>query len=429
MTTLETLETKSRLRVYETLEISIRNKTYSDWIDISDYLLDSTSTEIESVIDFDSYGYGEVKTSTATFILNNKDGYFNDNQDMYSVFSNSESRHYTKVRYKAGYIDNGIIDELVFYGLLNEKTSETDVVNGRYQFVALSLSQILSEQSIPSGILNASMTVSQAVNAIVNRTDITQYITYDAGNVNPDYDLTFDDATVFNNRKISEVLTDICQKCNSIWYVDMNGDFILESRTPNTNTPFLFTGGSKGTIKCNILSIMSYDAGFKKIINQVKYGNTVVDGNYLSTFGTNTFNLDGDDITTEATKLEIANRIITEHEVPKRRVSLKTAYMPNVISIKDRCIIDYKPSLKKTSKPILTFNVGESFNDSLYFGVYENRLILLPDRYYTYYGYKHNIKEGFTQHYLVEGEIIGSKVGGLVFNLGKFNNGEYFNIN
>lgn len=406
MTTQTHIEQHSRLKYYETLEISILfSYTYSAWIDISDYLLSSNATEIENRLDFDSFGYGEFKTSSATFTMNNKDGKFNDVTDTYSIFSNANTRHYSKIRFKAGYIENGTkIDEIVFYGLLNEKTSTTDFINGEFKFTALSLNQILAENTNTANTITANMTVKQVVEELIDRPSVTKFITYNAANVNPYYNIVFDDATQFNGKKISDILDDICKKSSSIWYIDINGNFILDDRTPNSNPYFEFIGGSRGRIDTNILSVTSYDSGFSKIINQVKFDSDVYTGTNTDIYGTNEYELTGTDIITTAKKDIIGANILADNQTPKRRVVLKTVYMPNVISLKDKCTIDYKDALKYTSKPTLTFNIGEEFNNGYYFPAYSNGSVIKPDRYFVYYGYKHNIKEGWTEHYLIEGD-------------------------
>lgn len=151
-TTQEVIANNSRLKVYETLEIKRRYSSgfEADWLDISSYILFANATNVSQLLDFESFGYGQFKTGTASFTLDNSQGTFNNELDLYSLFSATISRHYTKVRYKAGYRnEDGVkIDEVVFQGLINGKTIDNNFETGEITFNVLAYEQILSESTV-----------------------------------------------------------------------------------------------------------------------------------------------------------------------------------------------------------------------------------------------------------------------------------------
>ena len=411
-TTTELLAKRSYLKFYESLEIKRRfgNSYEAEWLDVTKYLMDA-STEIETRLDFESYGYGEVKSGTAKFLLNNKNGKFNPAGTLYSLFESATSRHFTRLRYKAGYYDESgdKIDETVFEGLLNEKSIDDNFNEGYLSITAQNYSQILSQQSSINGSLLASMTAKNVIIQIMANAEVNKFVTCPIENVNPDKNITFNDAVKFENKKVSEILTDICQKTNSIWYVNQAHELVITGRMPNANTPHRFIGGSQQRRNTNILTITSYDSGFTKIINDVVYksgDNTFSirpDIESTITNGVQTLNLEGDDLTDELVITNIANAIISEWKRPRIRVVLSTPYSPNIYNLFDLCTIDFKPSTKDfLSKPTLIFNQGMNFNDGNYFGVYKDQFIVKPSKYFVYYGFSHNPAEGTTQHYLIE---------------------------
>jgi hypothetical protein len=436
-TTEQIITRQSRLKAYETLEMKRRyNSGYeTDWQDLSTYLLSGSDLKVTAKLDFDSFGYGEFKTSNLNFMLNNTLGYFNDENDFYSFFSNTVSRHYTKVRYKAGYYDGADkVDEIVFTGLVNEKEIQNNFIKGTIEFTVLSLNQILHETFVSSGSLSSTNYFSQMVSAMMNTTMVSDYISYSAGNINPDTNLYFDAPTYYEDKPIAEVLNEICKRANSVWYIE-NDALIVRNRVLNTNMPFNFIGGSAQKYSTNILEIESYDEGFSKLINTVIYKTDqtyqeTASSELLAKYGQNSTVFESTDITDSATISSLSTAIIDEWKYPKKRIVLTTVYMPNVIDFLDRCTISYKPKLKSFfNKTTMIWNGGGKFNNNEVWGVYSNRIILNPDRYWAYYGYEHDIAKGITRHYLVESDFIGAGISTFVWNLGQWNNGEKWNAN
>jgi hypothetical protein len=411
-TTEEVIENNAKLRYYETLEIKRRypDGYEASWYDVSSYLLSKNASKVSLKLDFNSFAYGQFKAGTAKFQLDNSSGLFNNENDIYSLFATAISRHYTKIRYSAGYYDEdgAKINEVVFEGLLNGKTIKNDFKSGKMTFNTIDYAQILAERTISEGTITSSV-ASNVIGDIFNAdSTITDYITFNAGNINPGNDITFDDATKFEKKKITIVLNDIAKKTNSVWYVNSSLAIIFKSRAINANTPFEFIGGARQARNVNILDVEFFDDGFTKIINQVKYtsGSSVTlvssQSKNLEQYGTNQLQLSGEDLTTSATILSVCNDIIDELEIPKRRVIVTTVYMPNVIDLLDKCTIDYKPKTYNFGRQQLIFNASTYFNDGYYFGRYINRNIIVPADVFKYVGYEHNIAKGVTKHYLIE---------------------------
>ena len=437
-TTQQLVAKKSRFKLYETLEMKRRyNFGYeSSYTDLSSYLLASSTIKISSKLDFDSFGYGEMKTGNISFTLDNTQGYFNNEESLYSFFSNTVSRHYTKVRYKAGYYDeaNDKIDEIVFMGFINEKEVKNNFTKGTIEMTALSANQILHETFVQSGSISTYNYFTDIINGVINTADISPYITYSSSNINPFTNLYFDDASFYENKSIADALNEMCQKANSIWYIDIDGNFIVRDRELNSNTPFNFIGGAGQKYSTNIIEIELYDEGYTKLINSVIYKTTSIYQNsasdeLLAKHGTNALTFDSTDITNSTTIASLSENIIEEWKLPRKRIILTTVYMPNVLDYFDKCTISYKPNLKRfNNKNVMIWNGGGQFNADDYWGVYANQIILNPDRYWSYYGYEHDIAKGITRHYLVEKEFIGVGLNAFVWNLGYWNNEERWNV-
>lgn len=412
-TTLELLQRNARLNPFEILEIKRRFSfgIEADWFDVSNFLVFTTAAKVSQRLDFESFGYGQFKTGSASFTLDNSQGAFNNELDLYSLFSGTLARHYTRVRFRAGYKDEDgdNLNEVVFQGLINGKTIKPNFDAGQITIEVLAFEQILSERTISVGTITNTLASSVIADIFNADSTITDFINFSTGNINPGTDITFDDATKFENKKVAVVLNDIAKKTNSTWLVDSSQNIIFRDKDVNAGSPFEFVGGNQQKRETNISKIESVDDGFTKIINQVKYdsGGTVTitsaSGLNLERFGTNELPLSGEDLTTGATITAVSNDIINDNSEPKKRVILSTVYMPNVIDFLDPCSIDYKPAIILQGQKGLIFNDQKStFNEDFFFGIFENRNIFLPAIAYKYFGFDHNTKEGKTRHYLIE---------------------------
>lgn len=412
-TTKEVIQNNARLKVFETLEIKRRfvGGYEADWFDISSYLLFTNATSVQQKLDFESFGFGQFKTGTAKFTLDNTQGAFNNVDDLRSLFLSAISRHYTKVRYHAGYKDEDgtNIDEIVFEGLINAKTINQVFETGSIKFGVLAYEQILSERTIAVGSISSTLASDVIEEILTDDTTITDFINVNGSNINPDNDLTFDDASKFEGKKVASVLNDIAKKTNSAWHVDSSQNIIFRNRDANAVTAFAFIGGNRQRRDVNIVQVKSFSDGYTRLINQVKYtsGSTETitsdsDAN-LAKFGTNTLELEGEDITTGATITTLSNAIITDESDPKIHIVLTTVYMPNVISFFDPCTIDYRPKTTTRGLRPLIWNDGQSrWNAGYFWGIFVNRNIIKPNITFLYYGFKHNVKNGITEHFLKE---------------------------
>ena len=411
-TTAELIAKQRRLKFYERLYIKRRFKSgyESEWLEITKYLLDS-SISIERILDFDSFGYGQVKSGSATFELNNIDGDFNGVGELYSLFEFCISRQYTKVLYKAGYLDeDGVqIDETLFQGILNEKTARSNFESGIFVMTALDYSSVFTEQTIVDGSLSSTITASSLIEKIMNNSNLSSIVGYDTSKTSFGNATIFDDAREFESQEVAIVLTSICQKTNSIWYVDSNIDLVISPRTPNANVPHQFIGGALKRNTTNIINIETFDAGFTKIINEVVYDTNTVkfqirpDIDNTIRNGVQTLNLQGADITTESKINAIGESIISEWKRPRKRVILTTVFSPNIYTFFDLCTIDFSQEVKSyPDKEILVVNQNDLINDDFFIGKKKNKIEIMPNEQYLYFGYSHNVKNGTTKHFLIQ---------------------------
>jgi len=448
LVTQQLLQNNPDLKFYENIEIKrkVTATTWENsWLDVTKYLLATSATKITKRLDYEASEFGNFINSNAVFQINNISGDWNDSNDNYSLFAGYYSRNYTRIRYKAGYYgkNNVKINELVFEGLINERTMKINYNDGQLQFTALSYSQILKENIIGSGDLSGATTIKDIIAVIMSYSNINNIINYDATKINPETNISFDNISYYELRDTQDVISELCKKSNSIWYIDVNNYLVIRDRTiilgsyidykPNkpilfvndggqsfvnanyytatfTDYAFEFKGGVKQSIFNNIIEIKSSDDGFQNIINSVQYTNDANvylnednDQDNLNLYGTNLLLLEGNDLTNSITINSISNSIINKKKIPKKRMIITTVYMPNVIDYYDSVTVEYNvEAFIDSGQKLLVFNGGTYFNNDYYFGYYKNRMLLKTDIYYGYLGYMHDIKNMKTYHYLVQ---------------------------
>lgn len=414
-TTQQILQRYSSLTKYEILEIKRRSALYTyetNWYDVSKYLLGKNNIKTNKGFDFEISELGISQHSSIKLAINNKDGDWFGIDDPYTIFYGYYSRNNTKVRYKCGYLDeNGDqIDETIFEGFLNEQTINMDYNSGEMNFEVLSYSSLFNTLLINAGDLSGQTTIKEIIAVIMNYSEITPYITYSAGNINPAFNISFDNVTIFENRTIMDVLNDMMKKSNSVWYLDSSNNFIVRNKVMSASSSvFDFLKSFKQSRDVNVVDIEFFDEGYNNIINVVKYTNSnsiIINKaatDNLQKYGENILELSGDDLTNLTTINSLSNALIEFSNEPKKRAIINTIYMPNIINFYDKITLEAESEIIISSdKNLLIFNTDTYFNSDYYFGYYQNRLNLTKTNF-KYVKQNHDLSNFITKHYLIEG--------------------------
>lgn len=142
-------------------------------------------------IDHNPGTIGTFEISGLQMIFDNTDGYFNVETDSNSKWfpeTTYLNRKYTKLRVDAGFMDSDGSEvgvSTVFEGIVDSIKIGED---GLAYVDCLSYSNILTRYDISDLSLTGNQTVSAVVNAIMNQSKITEYITYTASS--PDQNVT-----------------------------------------------------------------------------------------------------------------------------------------------------------------------------------------------------------------------------------------------
>ena len=418
-TTKQVLDNKKSYKVYEQLLFKrryLKNTTtnyYSpSYWDVTYYLLESSAGKVSKKLDVENFAYGQVQTDSMSFELSNIDGTFNPENDLYSFFNGTMSRHYTKVQYKAGYRDpdnNYAIQEIIYNGLINEKSTTVNFEAGTIKFTTLGLDTILNETVVPELYLKNYIPVPLIVliDRIFKINTLKDWNFYNASKITFGGNYLLADTTKYENKKVSEIITDICKKSNSVWYIDDADQLVITPRIATATPVVTYYGGADPQGTPVMVSLDELNEGYGRLINSVQwecgdntYSEQLPPSN-LMTFGTNSLDLSGEEVSDENVIRSIIQIILQEWGSPRRQIKMTIRLSPNVHKFFDRIKVKYTPRTIIPDKPLI-WNDDTYWNDGYYYASLENRMILDDGIVYIVVGWEHDYSNCTTQLYLLQ---------------------------
>jgi hypothetical protein len=293
-------------------------------IDISEFVSEKGIGKIKTQIDNGDYEFGIFTFSDIKLTLINYDGRFNDESDPISIFP--YRRDLAKVT--VNFIDTDGTTTISFDGLVNDEGTRQDYNKGLVKLKVLSRSSIFKKTKVPAGIITNGTLFSDAIKNILNITDITSVLTYDASKINVGLDLEIDDGSKFDNRTVKDALNDLLVVSSSILYVDSTNTMIVSNRTEDTSTPLHnFFGGNDIFGRENILSLKKFNNGLHRMFNSLVINGTITEDLIsVNRLGIRQKSLSFDFITDSTKYLPIGNAILDDfkNQRPEMEIMVRT---------------------------------------------------------------------------------------------------------
>lgn len=292
-------------------------------VDVSELITEKGIGKIKNQIDNGNYEFGVFTFSDITLTLLNYDGRFNDESFVSSMFK--YKRDLTKVRI-VFYNSRGN-STISFDGIVNDEATMQNYNKGTATFKILSYSSIFRKVGVPSGAIINGTTFSSAIKTILNVTDITSILNYDADNINVGLDLTIDDGSKFNNKTVKDALNSLLVASSSILYVDKSNNIIVSNRVENNSDPVELFGGNDVFGRENILKFSNFNNGLQRMFNSIVVnGMTTEDLTSINSLGVRQKSLSFDYITDSSKHIKIANSILDDFKLkrPEMEVTVKS---------------------------------------------------------------------------------------------------------
>jgi len=349
--TIQTEAKKPTNRVYADLYLKRRypDGTFdSDWIDISRYVAGGGYNQIKYQLDSGDFDVGVFVANSVNVVLSNNEGRFNEIDDSRSYWSMLESRNLSKIKIEAGYIDenDAKVSATPFEGILDDKSfviNDDDTVS----FTVLARESVFKSLEVITGTLASSISASDAIYTLCYRGEVVDYMTLDSDNINPGNDITIDDPTVYDGKKLDSVLAEILVITNSVMYVDENGNLIVKNRE-HTRRPVinLYSNASTGQHD-NIYRITAVNNGRHRVKNLWYWSGSAINASssayFHNRYGVTRKSISYDSITTGATKQSIIDALLAEWQYPKQEFIVTTDFIPGVINFYDTITLDVNP--------------------------------------------------------------------------------------
>lgn len=354
-TALQIAKTVNRGYVSVYLKRRAADGTYdASWTDITD-LVAGGGTAIDQALDSQDYDVGVVQFGNVTLQINNRDGRFCEPWDCRSLWAAYETRHLSKIKIEGGYLDDddAKIVEVAFNGLIEDRGTTTDE-SDNVTVKVLSREMVFGLVTVPAGSLSSGILASDALFTLCSRGEIVEHITVDAANINPANDITIDDPSAFDGKKLDTVLTELMLLTNSVMFVNQAGAMIVRDREHTRRVMLELRLRAANGLPDNIYALRNYNTGRQRTKNYWSWsGSTIVakSSDYdLNKFGVTKKSVSSDAITTAATKQAILDGLRDQWQYPKRELEVTTDYLANEVTFFDTVVCDVQPTLGGTTE-------------------------------------------------------------------------------
>lgn len=329
---------------------------YSEWLDITEDCLQESIGSIKEVIESNEYDVGKITFSSINLVLRNEHSLYSDAFNPNSIFP--VKRDTTKIRVEfdinsdtnaCGWFYCGetflSAPVTVFEGLLEESTAKFDVISQTVTFTILGLDSIISKVITPYSSLVLGDTADELVFKILNQTQITNFITVDAANINCSYNVVCDDITSLENKTCLESLQEILKLANSVLFV-RDGIIYVQQRINNPTSSYIFYGPSSDEGIENIIELKDYGSGINRTWNSWTWADTniiLTFADSIEKYGERKKEIDSPLITDNAKRTAVLNNYINEFGFPKTEFNITAPiYTPIAeLGFLDMVNIDY----------------------------------------------------------------------------------------
>jgi len=242
----------------------------ADWQDIEELsgveLFDNSVSNVSYQIANNNYNFGIVNVGNMTIKLNSKNGQFDDESNSSSIFF-GYVRHGSLIRVKQGYVDKytdssnpeDVLVE-VFQGFIDDTSNSTKVDDNNLiqsLYCVDLLNFLLKKYTVADMGSLSSTTIETLVYEIMNRSEFTDFITVDSGNIDAGYNATSFDVSQYEGQTQLLSLFEDLSIGNSFFYV-RNSTFYFQP---------VFTGvTSTLTVdERKLIKFSGYDSGISKV--------------------------------------------------------------------------------------------------------------------------------------------------------------------
>lgn len=240
-----TLQSELKIEVKRINSSGVYESTFTDIQDFVavDILAQDSIPSISYKLPSDSINYGVLRVPNCTIRLPSLNGEFSSEENGFSIFFGFV-RHRSLIKISHGYTDpiTGTTHFIeVYRGFINEKSKNTRVSNeNTYQnlFIEDLLTFLLKEHTF-SEFTIAATTLDAFLFELFDRSEFTDFMTVNVGNINAGFDIqNIDDTALEGQTQWLTIIQDLSIGHSYLFQKD--GVLFYKSITAQSNTPKLF---------------------------------------------------------------------------------------------------------------------------------------------------------------------------------------------
>ncbi len=308
----------------------IQDDIYGTEIEVSDFVKIDGLSKIKRSIDSTDYSLGVYRFNDLRLKCENALGTFNEN-DSRSIFSFTRDKAIVRVVVlkieEIAPNEFVTIAETQFEGLINDEATRQNLTNDVITFVALSKDSVFRTTQVPAGIITAGTLASAAMLSILSQPSITNILTIDESNINPEFDFVIDTPESLDNLEVKEALDLLLFASSSVLLLESDTVIIHGREKPGVSEDdaLLLRGRGEISNNANIISISSYNTGKQRQFNSVRLNEvvTVSDDDSVFVFGLRQIEFDLPMVNNTVTLQGIAENIAEEFRIPKIELKLR----------------------------------------------------------------------------------------------------------
>ena len=307
--------------------------TYGDAVDVTDLIDASGISEFRQAIDSEDYTFGLFRFGDIQVTGLNRNGIFNDNADYRSMFQYARDKAKINVQFiietvereeqcVTSYSDS---TALSFVGLINDEATRLNFQDETIDFIAITFDSVFLNAIISQGQVKDGSSAKDVLFIILNNPIITSVLNIDIGNINPDYDFTIDDGSVFDNLTVFEALKKLLPASNSILLIDSSENVIIKGREyDGTISTLELFGEFDINGRNNILRIENMNNGFHRMFNSIRINDLFEknDAGFANEFGFRQIDFDFEFVTDSSTLETLANNLLDTFKSPKEELEV-----------------------------------------------------------------------------------------------------------
>lgn len=327
------LKTELKIEVKRINSSGVYESTFKDieTLIANDILVHDSIPTMSYKLPSDSINYGVLRVPDCTLKLLSINGEFADEENAESIFFGFV-RHKSLIKISHGYTDPKTdITHFVeaYRGFINEKSKNTKVSNDNtYQnlFIEDMLTFLLKEHTFSEYTITA-VTLNAFLFELFNRSDFTDFLTVNIGNINAGYDVqNIDDTNLEGQTQWLTIVQDL--SIGHSYLFQKEGVLFYQAITAQTNTPKLFDSDK-------IIRFENFKSGIDEVFERLFWKDTAI--SFIAS--TNLYNrsrtFDIESITNANDRNNILANIGTRTSIQKAKFKLKVVLYTQ-ISILDR---------------------------------------------------------------------------------------------